>query len=149
MSLTAWLENGWLQEHKPDRQEIRHLFHLIDRDLIDCRKSALSPDWRFNIAYNATLQCANAVLIASGFKAAKDGHHFRVIQSLKFTLEIEENSIKKIDAFRKKRNISEYNQAGTISTRELEEMIAVAESLRQSVNEWMNIKHPEFANDGI
>jgi len=148
MSLAEWLENGWLIDHQTSRQEIWHLFRLADRDLADCRNSTLSADWQFNIAYNAALQCAKAALAAAGFRAAKDAHHFRVIQSLKFTLGTEDRIIQKLDAFRKKRNISEYNHAGAITAIELNEMIALAGNLRKSVEAWIVAEFPSLAEDG-
>lgn len=142
MSLAEWLTNGWLIEHETSRQEIQHLLRLADRDLAACRNQSLSVDWRFNIAYNAALQCANAVLAAAGFRAAKDAHHYRVIQSLKFTIGTEDKKIQKLDAFRKKRNISEYDHAGSVSMTELSEMIGLADDLRKSVEAWIVAKFP-------
>ncbi len=139
MSLSEWVKNGWLIEHRTSRQEIEHLFRLVDRDLKDCRNQDLSLDWRFNIAYNAALQCAKAALAAAGFRAVKEAHHYRVIQSLRFTLKTEDKHIRTFDAFRKKRNISEYNHAGSISKAELSEMIALAENLRRSAEAWIKI----------
>ncbi len=144
MSLADWLNNGWLTEHKPSRQEIQHLLRLADRDLADCRNRTLSADWRFNIAYNAALQCANAALAAAGYRAAKDAHHFRVIQSLKFAIGADDRKIQKFDAFRKKRNISEYDHAGAISKTELSEMIELAVELRKSVEAWIAANFPEL-----
>ena len=142
MSLAEWLKNGWLIEHRTSRQEIEHLFRLVDRDITDCRNSTLSADWRFNIAYNAALQCAKAALAAAGFRAAKDAHHYRVIQSLKFTLRTEDKIVNKLDAFRKKRNVSEYNHAGAVTAIELVEMIVLADNLRKSIEVWMVAKFP-------
>ena len=142
MSLAEWLKNGWLIEHRTSRQEIEHLFRLVDRDITDCRNSTLSADWRFNIAYNAALQCAKAALAAAGFRAAKDAHHYRVIQSLKFTLRAEDKIVKKLDAFRKKRNISEYNHAGAITAIELDEISVLAGNLRKSVEAWIVAEFP-------
>ena len=62
MSLQDWLRNDWLVEHKTSREEAQNLLALADRDLIDSQIPALSPDWRFNIAYNAALQAATAAL---------------------------------------------------------------------------------------
>jgi hypothetical protein len=142
VSLAEWLKNGWLIEHRTSRQEIEHLFRLVDRDITDCRNSTLSADWRFNIAYNAALQCAKAALAAAGFRAAKDAHHYRVIQSLKFTLRAEDKIVKKLDAFRKKRNISEYNHAGAITAIELDEISVLAGNLRKSVEAWIVAEFP-------
>ena len=144
MSLSEWLKNGWLIEHETSRQEIRHLLRLADRDLTDCRNSTLSADWRFNIAYNAALQCAKAALAAAGFRPTKDGHHYRVIQSLKFTVRSGDKIIRKLDAFRKKRNISEYNHAGGITAIELDEMIVLAGNLRKSVENWIVAEFPDL-----
>ena len=144
MSLSEWLKNGWLIEHKTSRQEIKHLLRLVDRDLVDCRNSTLSADWRFNIAYNAALQCAKAALAAAGFRAAKDAHHYRVIQSLKFTLKTEDKIIQTLDAFRKKRNISEYNHAGAVTAIELDEISVLAGNLRKSVEAWIVADYPRL-----
>jgi len=140
--LREWLNNGWLIDHKPSREEIRHLLRLADRDLTDCRNRSLSTDWRFNIAYNAALQCANAALAAAGYRAAKDAHHFRVIQSLKITIGADDRMIQRFDAFRKKRNVSEYDHAGAVSKTELSEMIDLSVELRKSVEAWIAAKFP-------
>jgi len=144
VSLSEWLKNGWLIEHKTSRQEINHLLRLVDRDLVDCRNSTLSADWRFNIAYNAALQCAKAALAAAGFRAAKDAHHYRVIQSLKFTLKTEDKIIQTLDAFRKKRNVSEYNHAGAVTAIELDEISVLAGNLRKSVEAWIVAEYPRL-----
>ncbi|OGD18067.1 MAG: hypothetical protein A2W03_14445 [Candidatus Aminicenantes bacterium RBG_16_63_16] len=144
VSLAEWLTNGWLIEHKTSREEIQHLLRLADRDLTDCRNQSLSVDWCFNIAYNAALQCASAALAAAGYRAAKDAHHFRVIQSLKFTIGTDDKEIQKLDAFRKKRNISEYDRAGSISETELSEMIGLSEELRITVEAWIAAKFPRL-----
>jgi hypothetical protein len=54
--------------------------------LRDCQISGLSADWQLNIAYNAALQVATVALAAAGHRAAKDAHHYRVIQSLTYTM---------------------------------------------------------------
>lgn len=144
MSLSEWLRSGWLIEHETSRQEIRNLLRLADRDLGDCRNSTLSVDWRFNIAYNAALQCAKAALAVAGFRAGKDAHHYRVIQSLRFTVRTEDKIIQTLDAFRKKRNISEYNHAGSITAIELDNIAVLAGNLRKSVEAWIADEFPDL-----
>ena len=92
MSLKDWLRNGWLVEHQTSPDEIRDLFEVMDRDLTDCQTSDLSTHWRFSIAYNAALQAATAALAASGYRAAREVHHYRVIQSLAYTIKAEATS---------------------------------------------------------
>jgi len=145
VSLNEWQKNGWVIKHQSSRQEIEHLSKLIDRDLADCRISGLSADWRFNIAYNAALQCAQAALAAVGFRASKDGHHYRLIQSLKLTVDVDNRFVRKLDVFRKKRNVSEYNKAGSITEIELDEMIVLAGQLRKATKAWLAERYPELS----
>ena len=86
MSLQDWLKSRWLIEHQTSRQEISDLLGMADRDLTQCRTPHLSPDWQLNIAYSAALQAATAALAAAGYRAARDTHHYRVIQSLAYTI---------------------------------------------------------------
>jgi len=53
-------------------------------------------------------------------------------------------STEQVDAFRKKRNVSEYNQAGAVTAIELDEMIVLADNLRESIEAWMVAKFPGF-----
>ena len=145
MSLRDWVQNGWLSEHESSREEIRNLLALADRDIRECRTSGLSPDWRFAIAYNAGLQAATAALAAAGFRAARDSHHYRVFHSLAFTIGASNDLIRRLDAFRKKRNMSSYEIGGTISDQEAEEMAQLAADLQQSVKRWIKEKHPRYS----
>ena len=140
-----WLKYGWLREHRSSRQEIADLFAVADRDLKACQTPALVPDWQFNIAYNAALQLAATALAAAGYDAERGNHHYRIIQSLEFTLGLPAATIRKFDVFRKKRNITDYERADTISETEAEEMRQLAETLRISVEAWVRKNHPQFA----
>jgi len=83
MSLPDWERNGWLTAHRTSPNEIRDLLDVVERDLADSAAEGLSADWRMNIAYNAALQAATAALAAVGYRASRDQHHYRVIQSLR------------------------------------------------------------------
>jgi hypothetical protein len=115
MSFKDWLNNRWLTHHKTTPSEIAELFGIADRDLKDCRTEGLSADWRLNIAYNAALQLATAALAAFGYRAGHEAHHYRVIQSLSFTVGADRMLVIRFDAFRKKRNLTGYDRAGTVS----------------------------------
>lgn len=82
MSLKDWLRNGRLVEPKTSPAEIADLLEIANRDLADCRVQGLSADWRLNIGYNAAFQAVPAALAACGYRASRDAHHYRVIQSL-------------------------------------------------------------------
>jgi hypothetical protein len=144
MSLKNWLNNGWLTEHRTSTQEITSLLAVADRDLADCRTSGLSSDWQLNIAYNAALQTATAALAASGYRAAREAHHFRIIHSLGHTIKADADLITLLDRFRKKRNISGYEISGMVSDQEAKEMMDLATRLRQNVEEWLRKTHPDL-----
>ena len=146
-NLKEWLNNGWLIEHSSSPQEISGLLGIADRDLNDCQTPKLSADWRLNIAYNAALQMAIAALAASGYKAARESYHYRVIQSLAYTIGADAEKITQIDAFRKKRNLSDYEMAGTVSDQEAKEMFLLAKELRDAVGRWLKTEYPELIQD--
>jgi hypothetical protein len=143
-SLKDWLKNGWLKEHKTSRDEIADLLAVADRDLTACKTAGLHNDWKFNIAYNAALQLASAALAISGYKADRSNHHYRVIDSLTHTLGTDSLSVKKFDTFRKKRNISDYERADTISDAEARDMQLLAEKLRSDLVAWIQTNHPNY-----
>ncbi|MCX5860454.1 MAG: HEPN domain-containing protein [Proteobacteria bacterium] len=144
MSLPELLKNGWLIKHQTSPEEIRDLLGIADRDLADCQTPGLSPDWRFNIAYNAALQAATAALAAAGYRAERTSHHYRVIQTLADTIGADESLVTQFDQFRKKRNLSDYDRAGMVSDQEVREVLDLARKLRQSVEKWLKSKHPKL-----
>jgi hypothetical protein len=145
MSLRDWVQYGWLTEHKSSREEIENLLGVVDRDLKECQAKGLGADWRFAIAYNAALQAANTALAAAGYRATRDSHHYRVFQSLEYTITAEPKLIQRLDAFRKKRNLSSYETSGTVSDGEAKEMPALATELRAEVERWIRAEHPELS----
>lgn len=145
MSLTNWLSNGWVAAHTTSRQEIGDLLDLADRDIKDCQTPGLSSDWKHNIAYNAAIQSATAALAACGYRASREAHHFRVIQSLVFTINAQPKVVAQLEKFRKKRNIGGYERAGSASDLEATEMLSLAELIRKEVGLWLAANHPDLA----
>jgi len=86
------------------------------------RPKGLSEDWQLAIAYNAALQCATAALAACGYRSSREAHHYRVIQSLALTIGADAKLVSRLDAFRKKRNIGDYERSGLVSEKEAEEL---------------------------
>lgn len=104
----------------------------------------LDADWRLNIAYNAALQAATAALAVSGYRASREAHHYRVIQSLVFTIGAQDRFVRDLDAFRKKRNLTSYELGGGVSEREAEEILKLAAELREKVEKSIRSKHPQL-----
>jgi len=141
MSLQSWHSNGWLTEHKTSPQEIGDLLAIVDRDLQQSQTPGLGPDWRLNIAYNAALQSAVAALAAAGYRSRRANKHYRVIQSLTYTIGLEPDLILLFDQFRKKRNLSDYERAGQVSEQEADEMYELAKNIRAKVETWLKTHH--------
>jgi len=147
MSLRDWLRNGWLIEHETSRQEIIELLRIADRDLRECQAAGLSPDWRLAIAHNSALGSATAALSAAGYRATREGHHYRIVQSLAYTIGADADLIARLDGFRKKRNISDYEQSGAVSAQEANEMFLLARMLRKSVGDWLKKNYPKLLHE--
>ena len=52
--------------------------------------------------------------------------------------------IVRLDKFRKKRNIGEYERAGAVSDQEAKEMFLLAKDLREEVENWLRSNFPDF-----
>ena len=146
MSLSEWERNGWLKPHSTSREEVQNLLKIIERNLQDCQVENVSEDWRFAIAYNAALQCCTVALYCSGYKPARgQSEHYRVIQSLPLTLGSDyEELYHYLNACRAKRNVSDYDAAGTISKGEVAELISSARELYSDLRKWLQNHYPAY-----
>ena len=142
MSFQNWVQSGWLKSHRSSKQEVADLFGVADRDITACQTAGLIAEWRLNIAYNAALQLATAALAAAGYEAARVGHHYRVIQSLALTLQLDAGAIAEFDDYRKMRNTSDYERAGLVSDTDADGLLRFAIRLRVEVEAWIRANHP-------
>jgi len=149
MSLERWAQNGWLRPHKTSPNEVANILALIERDLCDSARSEVSSDWRFNIAYNAGLQLATLVLYAGGYRAGRgESKHYRVIQALPLVMGERFSTISiYLDSCRRKRNVSEYDAAGTISEKEAEDLLRTIREFKLEVGKWLHQNHAELCLD--
>jgi hypothetical protein len=141
VSFADWVKNGWPVAHKSSKQEIANLLGIVARDLKDSQAKDVSDDWRFAIAYNAALQAATAALAAAGYRASRENHHYRVIQSLELTLGERCEVHPRLRCVPEKEEREQLRHGGGISHREVEEMIGIAQSLQQDVEQWIRTNH--------
>ena len=144
MTLADWQKNGWLSTHQTSAREIGDLLAVVERDLADSATEPLSADWRLNIAYNAALQAATAALAASGYRASREQHHYRVIQSLRETIGANQQLVTTFDAFRKKRNITGYERVGAVSDADAVQMRELAIAIHGRVIAWLAKTRPDL-----
>lgn len=117
--------------------EIRALFRVVERDLEQAEVPGLYPDGKYTFVYNAALQLATIVLRLKGLRVGAPGHHretFHVVEPL--VPEAMQSIVAEFEHARRKRNTVMYDQAGTISEHEVND-------LRQAVKEfatWVRVK---------
>jgi len=104
----------------------------------------LGADWRLAIAHNATLLAATAALAAAGYRAEREAYHYRVLQSLTFTVGVERATLAKLDILRKKRNQSSYQRAGATTQEEAVAAVALAADLLGRVSEWLRLHRSDL-----
>ncbi len=136
MSLKQWEQYHWLVRHESSTEEIRALLAIADRDIAASQVEGLPLDWRLNIAHNALLQTATALLAAAGYRAERDAHHYRVMQSLQYTIRLDEQTIDAINRLHRKRNVASYTTVGAVSEVEADRMLSIAVEVRRRASEW-------------
>jgi hypothetical protein len=145
MSLETYLKNGWLKKEATSPREIADQLGLVSRCMKDAGIEGISDDLRFYTTFNAILALANTALRASGYRTTtQPGHHMRTIETLEYTVQADERTIRKIMAFSKKRNAASYDSAGSISNEELQQILSTARSLEHAVATWLATCHPEL-----
>ena len=145
MSLENYFKNGWLKKEATSPQEIADQLGLVSRCMKDASVEGISDDLRFYTTFNAVLALANIALRASGYRTTtQPGHHMRTIETLEYTVQADNKTIRKIMAFSKKRNVASYDSAGSISNEELKQILSTADSLQQTVETWLAANHPEL-----
>jgi hypothetical protein len=144
MSLRDWLAARWVSAHESSRDETARLLGVAEQNLRDSGVTGISADLRLSAAYNAALQLATAAIAAEGYRVGRERHHERTIESLAHTIGAEPALVRRLDAYRRKRNVTWYEQAGVVSDAEAEEMREFAEQLRDRVVAWLRERHPEL-----
>jgi len=116
---------------------------IVDRDLEDAARKELSADWRFGIAYNATLKLCTILVHASGYRPERTLQHYRTLQALPVILgEGRKDDASYLDACRIKRNTVEYDMAGAATDADARELLEFCRKLRRDVLFWLKQNHP-------
>lgn len=149
MTLEAWLNSRLVTEHEASPQEIADLMEIVQTDVADARIGALSPDRRLACCYAALLTAARAALRASGYRVPKGttSHHYRVIQSLRFTVALDSATVLRIEAMSKKRATADYVRVGEVSESMVAEAIEFAENCCERIINWIREQHPKLVTE--
>lgn len=145
MSLEDFERAGWIIRIEPRPADMQAAFGIIRRDLSVAADSSVDRDWRFNVGYNAALKVAEAALLATGWRVERGGaKHERAIETLRYTMEIDSGVVRTLQAFRKKRNLVEYEAAGLVSETEVGELLRLAQDLSTRFETWLGESHPDL-----
>ena len=117
----------------------KRLLHAAERNIVDSKIEVVSAENRFDAAYKAIMQIANAVLQAHGYRTltSKPGHHQTMIQLLPQTLGIDKKTVIILDAMRKQRNVADYS-GDIIPESAVAACIAQAEALLKDFKKWLS-----------
>jgi PBP1b-binding outer membrane lipoprotein LpoB len=134
-----------LEPIKSDPLTIQRLMEAAKRNIKDSQITAVSNENRFDAAYKAIMQMANAALQANGYRTltSKPGHHQTMIQTLPNTIGLEKETMIILDALRKQRNVADYS-GDLVADSAVTECIDHAEQLWALLNKWLVQKHPEL-----
>jgi hypothetical protein len=134
-----------LEKINPDAAAIKRLLAAAERNIADAHVMAISSENRFDVAYKAIMQLANAALQANGYRTltSKPGHHMTMIQTLKLTIGLDNKTVIVLDALRKQRNVADYS-GDIVPASAVNECVTHAENLLHDVNAWLGKNKPEL-----
>jgi hypothetical protein len=139
------LEGLTLEPITPDRTAIQRLLDAAARSLADARLPNISAEGRFDMAYKAIMQSANAALQANGYRTltSKPGHHQTMVQTLVHSIDIERAVMVTLDGLRKQRNVIDYS-GDVVSESMANECLQHANELNARVVQWLKKNKPDL-----
>ena len=126
------VRTGLLKAEPADQREFDNLIRSGRKRLDDSRQVQLSPESRFDLAYNAAHALSLAAMRWHGYRP--DRQRFVVFQSLVHTLKLAPEMARILDKCHSKRNLVEYEGESEIDGRLLEELIRVTTYIAETVD---------------
>lgn len=117
---------GVLKSEAATTREISGLIRSGTARLADAKKGTLSPESRFDLAYNAAHALSLAALRIAGYRS---GNRYLVFQCLRHTLDLPNEQWRVLDQAHRKRNIMEYEGVADVDMGLLEAMIRATEEV--------------------
>jgi hypothetical protein len=128
-------------------EEVARLLAVADRSLADAAVTAVSSDARVGFAHGAVLAAAAAALAAEGYRAGKERHHERLLDSLRHTVDADPRLLKQLHDVRRARNVMTYERLGDTTPEEAEVIVARARGVRNTVVGRLAKQHPHLLTD--
>ena len=135
-----------------DYAMISRLMTAAQSSLQDAKLNTISNESRFDLAYKAIMQMANAALQAKGYRVltSKPGHHQLMLQALPLTIGLDKTQLILLDQLRKQRNAIDYS-GDIVSDVLTAEVIAQAETLLKLVQANLRLEDdaPELTTEDV
>lgn len=131
MPYSRLLQQRRIQHYEARPREIEQLFQVAERDLKTANRILDTDlDWAYNIAYNAVLQAARALMLAQGYRPRGQNQHATVVEFARLTLGHEfQQQIVLFDQMRRKRNRLVYDVTGLVSRQEVRQALTFAQQI--------------------
>ena len=123
---------GHLKTELYSESEFRSLVDSAGKRLTDARNAALSPESRFDLAYNASHSLALAALRSHGYRPNKS--RVVVFQSLGHTVNMATPRWRVLSKCHDQRNLAEYEGQTEVDPALLNELIAITSELEVLVS---------------
>ena len=145
MSWTTLLSENRVEVLPSSKSELDGLRSIVSRCLSDINAVGLSDEQRFIIAYDAARTLSLMIVRAAGYRPRKFGGHFTTFAGL----EAADKAAFKFNAdyfqiCRMKRNDSEYDFAGGVSTSEADELVKAVVQFLTDTETWIKNNHPSL-----
>jgi hypothetical protein len=121
---------GALAAEASDASEIAGLLRSGRARLADARNAGLSPESRFDLAYNAAHALCLAALRQQGYRAK---HRYIVFQVLPHTLGLGPEVWRVLDKAHQVRNLAEYEGHADVDFRLLQDLVAACEVVEKAI----------------
>lgn len=135
-----------------DYAMISRLMKAAQSSLQDAKLNTISNESRFDLAYKAIMQMANAALQAKGYRVltSKPGHHQLILQAFPLTIGLDKTQLILLDQLCKQRNAIEYS-GDIVSDVLIAEVIAQAETLLKLVQANLRLEDdaPELTTEDV
>ncbi|MBI1905281.1 MAG: hypothetical protein HYS20_03415 [Rhodocyclales bacterium] len=140
-NLLNLVKTGALKAEPPDAREFAGLLRSGVVRLADAQMLGLSPESRFDLAYNAAHALALAALRHKGFRSE---NRYLVFQSLAHTLDMPAAEWRVLALCHDRRNLAEYEGVIELDERLLKDLLRIAGLLAEKVAQL-----PEPASSGL
>ena len=136
---------GKLKPHKATPEEMSRLLGSAADAIADSRRKENSPNSRLDLAYKAIMQVSLAALMANGFRpsTSEPGHQQTTIQTLPKTIGITPERLRVFDAYRRARNVADY-EGDPVEERLVAECSEAANGLLAAVRAWLKENRPDL-----